>query len=66
LELQAEAPAALSMKIFSLPKWATQSPRNSVFRARCHKRRSRDDFAHIERQSKKVLQHSDFLHSSQM
>ncbi|WP_198030090.1 hypothetical protein [Bradyrhizobium sp. Tv2a-2] len=61
--LPAEAPAALIMKIFSLPKRATQSPRNGVFHMRRDKRRWRDDFASIKHQSEKVLQRRHFLHS---
>jgi hypothetical protein len=58
-----EAPAALIMKIFSLPKWATQSPRNSIFRARCDKGSVHCDLVRVKRQSKKVLQCRHFLHS---
>jgi len=61
-----EAPAALIMKIFLLPKLATQSPRNSVFRSRCVERSMRDEFARIEHRSKKALQCRYFLHSLQM
>jgi hypothetical protein len=61
----AEVPAALIMKIFSLPKLATQSPRNSIFRARCDRCSVHCDFVRIECQSKKVLQCRHFLHSLQ-
>ena len=64
--LPVDAPAGLSTKIFSLPKLATRSPRERIFRARRNKRRVHVDFARIKHQSKKVLQRRHFLHSSQI
>ncbi len=63
--LPAGAPAALSTKIFSLPKPATRTPRKRGFRASCCFRKVRDEFARIKCRSKKLLQHGHFLHSLQ-
>jgi hypothetical protein len=51
------------MKIFSLPKPATQSPQQPAFDMRRTKQRWSDDFARIKHLSKKVLQRRHFLHS---
>jgi hypothetical protein len=51
----------LSMKIFSLPKLATQSPRERVFALLSDSRSPSNEIARIERELKKQLRHKAFL-----
>jgi hypothetical protein len=53
----------VSMKIFSLPKFATQSPRAAWLTASCDSRAYRSRASCIDRESTKHLQYKRFLQS---
>jgi hypothetical protein len=60
---RSHARTPLTMKIFSLPNLATQSPRTGHFNRRSETRAHRQHIAYIKREFKKVLRHRHFLHA---
>jgi hypothetical protein len=59
---RSRAGTPLTMKIFSLPNLATQSPRTGHFDRRNETRALHSLIARIKREFKKVLRHRHFLY----